>query len=227
MMSQDQVLLLKLDGVAQFSVILLCISNAMTVMDRPNTSFNSRVILCSSQFCHLCTWIIQLSLIVRPQLLKDSVLNIRLGQVSHLQRSNKSLHIIYTPIIRYIIHYTHLEGSYHKSQKLNSFPSQLMRNIYIIFVNTGDIPYRKATGHPAICEPVTSDYCKSKNWWIPSCEVSEATTHTPISERPPTTTTTTTTTHSFKTQPTKATNTGIIYSHLQIHFQLDFCMNSR
>ena len=116
--------------------------------------------------------------------------------------------------IRCTIHYTHLEGSYHKSQKLNLFPSQRMRNIYIIFVNIGDIPYGKATGHPAICEPVTSDYCKSKNSWIPSCEVSEATTLTPISERAPTSTTTTTSTHSFKTQPTKATTTGIIYSHL-------------
>ena len=35
----------------------------------------------------------------------------------------------------------------------------------------GGTPKGPATEHPAICEPVTSVDCKSKNSWMTSCEV--------------------------------------------------------
>lgn len=40
----------------------------------------------------------------------------------------------------------------------------------------GTAPANMATGHPAICEPVTSDDCKTKNSWLTSCDAAAGTT---------------------------------------------------
>ena len=44
------------------------------------------------------------------------------------------------------------------------------------FIHTGTQPTGNATGHPAICEPVTSADCKTKNSWLTSCDAAGMTT---------------------------------------------------
>ena len=52
----------------------------------------------------------------------------------------------------------------------------LVSFVYPSVLFTGAQPAGNATGHPAICEPVTSADCKTKNSWLTSCEAAGMTT---------------------------------------------------
>ena len=76
----------------------------------------------------------------------------------------------------------------------------LVSFVYPPVLFTGAQPAGNATGHPAICEPVTSADCKTKNSWLTSCDPAGMTTAGP-------TTTAANTTAAPKTTTSSAVST--------------------
>ena len=72
--------------------------------------------------------------------------------------------------------------------------------VYPNVILTAEQPTGNATGHPAICEPVTSADCKTKNSWLTSCDAAGMTTAAP-------TTTAANTTAAPKTTTSSAVST--------------------
>lgn len=50
--------------------------------------------------------------------------------------------------------------------------------ICVLLFTGGASPASEAKGHPAICEPVTSEDCKAKNTWIALCAAANVTVTT-------------------------------------------------
>ena len=78
----------------------------------------------------------------------------------------------------------------------------LVSFVYPSVLFTGTQPTGNATGHPAICEPVTSADCKTKNSWLTSCDAAGMTTA-------PTTAASTTTAANTTAAPKTTTSSAV------------------